>query len=156
ARRRKGATASVQRTSRPRPRPEQSARRELESIGAKLRRVAHPPSLRAAVTTTLGRGHMKYRLTALLAVAVAALAITGSALAFDCIRVSSSLQGLQHSTANSGHWLLFDMTNTTLVQSDLSLFTDVPLTPTQAACVSSAYQETGLTPYFALGFGVAG
>ena len=100
---------------------------------------------------------MKHRSLAFLATIVVTLAITtSSAFAFDCLRVSSSLQGLQQSTANSGRWLLFDMTNTSIVQSDLSNFATTPLTPTQAACISAAYLQTGLTPYFALGFGVAG
>jgi hypothetical protein len=98
---------------------------------------------------------MKHKLTTLLAVAVAALAISGSALAFDCIRVSSSFQGLQQSTT-SGHWLFFDMTDAANVQSSLSILATVPLTPKQASCVVGAYQKTGLPPYFALGFGVAG
>jgi hypothetical protein len=35
------------------------------------------------------------------------LAAAGTAYAFDCIRVSSSLRGLQQST-KSGNWLLFN------------------------------------------------
>ncbi|MBA3734811.1 MAG: hypothetical protein H0W90_06390 [Actinobacteria bacterium] len=49
---------------------------------------------------------MKQRLVALVAVVVAALALAGSALAFDCIRVSSSLQGLQQSTGSATGWRL--------------------------------------------------
>ena len=99
---------------------------------------------------------MRHRVALLVAVAVVALAATSSAFAFDCIRVSSSYQGLVSSTSNSGHWLLFDMTNTANVQANLSNFASAPLTSTQAACVSAAYLQSGLTPYFALGFGVAG
>jgi hypothetical protein len=103
---------------------------------------------------------MKHRALVLLAVVVVALAVAGSAFAFDCLRVSSSYQGLVNSTSNSGHWLLFDMTNTSIVQSDLSLFADQPLTTGQALCMSQTYQSLppsmGLPLYFALGFGVAG
>jgi hypothetical protein len=103
---------------------------------------------------------MKHRAVMLLAVIVITLAAAGSAFAFDCLRVSSSYQGLVQSTSNSGHWLLFDMTNTGIVQSDLSIFADQPLTSAQALCMSQAYQalapSMGLPLYFALGFGVAG
>jgi hypothetical protein len=99
---------------------------------------------------------MKHRAVVLLVAVVAALAVAGSALAFDCLRVSSSLQGLQQSAANGGNWLLFDMTNPVVVQADLSNFATTPLTLAQATCVSTAYQSSGLSPYFALGFGVAG
>jgi hypothetical protein len=103
---------------------------------------------------------MKQRVLVLLGVTVLALTLAGSALAFDCIRVSSSYQGLVHSTANSGNWLLFDMTNVSIVQSDLSIFADQPLTTDQATCMSDTYQalapSMGLPLYFALGFGVAG
>jgi hypothetical protein len=99
---------------------------------------------------------MRHRVALLLAVAIVGLAATSSAFAFDCIRVSSSYQGLVSSTANSGHWLLFDMTNPANVQANLSNFAAAPLTSEQAACVSAAYLQGGLTPYFALGFGVAG
>jgi hypothetical protein len=99
---------------------------------------------------------MRHRVALLIAVGVVALAATSSAFAFDCIRVSSSYQGLVASTSNSGHWLLFDMTNPANVQANLSNFAAEPLTSEQATCVSAAYLQTGLTPYFALGFGVAG
>ena len=75
---------------------------------------------------------MRHRLGLLLAVTAVALAATGSAFAFDCIRVSSSYQGLIASTANSGHWLLFDMTNADNVQANLSNFAGTPLTIDQA------------------------
>ena len=51
---------------------------------------------------------MKQRVLVALAVVVLALVGAGSAFAFDCIRVSSSLNGLQQST-KSGNWLLFDL-----------------------------------------------
>jgi hypothetical protein len=53
---------------------------------------------------------MKHRVAIALAVVTVALAATGSAFAFDCMRVSSSMEGLQQSTAHSGNWLYFDMT----------------------------------------------
>jgi hypothetical protein len=79
----------------------------------------------AAAAATKGPGNKgekmgyRHRALALLAVGIAALAVAGSAFAFDCIRVSSSYQGLVQSTSKSGHWLLFDMTNVGIVQDDL-------------------------------------
>jgi hypothetical protein len=94
---------------------------------------------------------MKLRALALLAAVVSGLAIAGSAAAFDCIRVSSSLQGLQQST-NGGHWLLFDLTSP---QSLLEIL-GPPTTLDQAKCITDAYQKSGMPVYFALGLGVAG
>jgi hypothetical protein len=115
----------------------------------------------AAAAATKGPGNKgekmgyRHRALALLAVGIAALAVAGSAFAFDCIRVSSSYQGLVQSTSKSGHWLLFDMTNVGIVQADLQQVAPT-ITTEQAACVSAAYQKTDLPLYFALGFGVAG
>ena len=97
---------------------------------------------------------MRNRLLALLALMVAALALAGSAFAFDCIRVSSSLQGLQQST-RSGNWLLFDLSSASAAQQTAARLGE-NVTIQQAACVAGAYAESGLTPYFALGVGVAG
>ena len=97
---------------------------------------------------------LKLRLAALLALLVAALALAGSAFAFDCIRVSSSLQGLQQST-KSGNWLLFDLSSPTAVQQTGARVGE-DFTLAQATCVANAYAQSGLTPYFALGIGVAG
>ena len=97
---------------------------------------------------------MKRRVLALLALLVAALALAGSAFAFDCIRVSSSLQGLQQST-KSGNWLLFDLGSASAVQQTAARV-DETVTLQQAACVAAAYAQSGLSPYFALGVGVAG
>ena len=58
---------------------------------------------------------MRYRLAAVVTVAVAALAVAGSAFGFDCIRVSSTLQGLQQST-KSGNWLLFNFSSADAIQ----------------------------------------
>lgn len=103
---------------------------------------------------------MLKKITLSAAVVVAALSVAGSALAFDCIRVSSSYQGLVNSTSNSGRWLLFDMTSPDTIYADLSGF-GVTLTPSDAKCVSTTYmaeqkQDPSLPLYWALGFGVAG
>ena len=95
---------------------------------------------------------MKHRVLVGLAVVVLALVGTGSAFAFDCIRVSSSLNGLKQST-KSGHWLLIDL-STEAFQESLAEF-GVVLTDEQAACGSEAYAQSGQPLYFALGIGVA-
>jgi hypothetical protein len=97
---------------------------------------------------------MRHRALALLALMVAALALAGSAFAFDCIRVSSSLQGLQQST-RSGNWILFNLSSAAAVQQTAASIGET-VTLEQAACVAAAYAESGLSPYFALGVGVAG
>jgi hypothetical protein len=97
---------------------------------------------------------MRFRLSALVVVIVAALALASASAAFDCIRVSSSLKGLQQST-KSGNWLLFDLSTPDAFQASLTEF-GVVLTDEQAACGSAAYAESGRPLYFALGIGVAG
>jgi hypothetical protein len=97
---------------------------------------------------------MKHRLAAVLAVFVLALTVTASAFAFDCIRVSSSLQGLQQST-QTGNWILFDFSSASALQSTLANF-GVSVTSEQAACAASNYAASGQPLYFALGTGVAG
>jgi hypothetical protein len=99
-------------------------------------------------------GRMRKRLTLLVAVAVASLGVAGSAAAFDCIRVSSSLQGLEQST-RSGNWLLFDFSSASAVQETLASI-DEEVTAEQAACFATAYGVSGQPVYFALGIGVAG
>jgi hypothetical protein len=96
---------------------------------------------------------MKKRLSVGLTVLVLALVGAGSAFGFDCIRVSSSLQGLQQS-AKSGNWLVFDLSTPDAFQESLSQF-GVVLTDEQAECGSEAYAESGQPLYFALGIGVA-
>jgi hypothetical protein len=98
---------------------------------------------------------MKYRLAAVLAVFVLALTVTASAFAFDCIRVSSSLQGLQQST-QTGNWTLFDFSSGPTLQSTLANVVGITLTSDQADCVASHYAASGQPLYFALGTGVAG
>ena len=97
---------------------------------------------------------MRKRLAALVAVAIAALALAGSAVAFDCIRVSSSLQGLQQST-KSGNWLLFDFSSADAVQSTFANIGE-DLTDEEAGCFAEVYGASGQPLYFALGIGVAG
>jgi hypothetical protein len=96
---------------------------------------------------------MKKRLSICLAVLVLALVGAGSAFAFDCIRVSSSLQGLQQST-KSGNWIVFDLSTADAFQESLTAF-GVVLTDEEAQCGSAAYAESGQPLYFALGIGVA-
>ena len=84
---------------------------------------------------------MRYRLAALIAVVVASFALAGSAVAFDCIRVSSSLQGLQQST-KSGNWLLFDFSSAEAVQETFANIGE-ELTDEEAACFAEVYAESG-------------
>jgi hypothetical protein len=98
---------------------------------------------------------MTRRIAALLAATTLALSATAPAFAFDCIRVSSSLKGLQQST-KSGNWLLFDLHNGAATKATFANVLEVPLTDAQAACVSAQYAKSGKPQYFALGIGVAG
>lgn len=97
---------------------------------------------------------MRYRFAAVVTVIVASLALAGSAVAFDCIRVSSSLQGLQQST-KSGNWLLFNLSSADAIQQTFGNFGE-ELTDEEAACFAELYAESGEPLYFALGIGVAG
>jgi hypothetical protein len=97
---------------------------------------------------------VKRRLSIVIAVVALALVGTSSALAFDCIRVSSSLQGLKQSTT-SGNWLLFNLSSAEAVQQTLAEI-GIEVTTEQAQCLSGAYAESGQPLYFALGIGVAG
>jgi hypothetical protein len=100
-----------------------------------------------------GRSHVRNRAAVLLAAIVAVLAITGSAFAFDCIRVSSSLQGLQQST-RTGNWTLFNLSSAQATGDTLAQF---GLPSSAGACVYAHYSAVaGLPAYFALGTGVAG
>jgi hypothetical protein len=98
---------------------------------------------------------VKHRLSAFLAVLVVALAVSGSALAFDCIRVSSSLQGLQQST-RTGNWTLFDFSTPTAIHDSALALAGIDLSPSQVACFQQSYSASGAPAYFALGTGVAG
>lgn len=102
---------------------------------------------------------MKHRFALVLGVIVVALAATSSAFAFDCMRVSSSAQGLQQSAANSGNWLFFDMTPGGGGVAEIVDFFGLP--SSSVPCFQSAYDAAAasnklLPEYFALGFGVAG
>ena len=97
---------------------------------------------------------MRYRLAAVVTVLVTALAVAGSAFGFDCIRVSSSLQGLQQST-KSGNWLLFNLSSADAIQETFANFGE-ELTDEEAECFADLYAESGEPLYFALGIGVAG
>jgi hypothetical protein len=99
---------------------------------------------------------VKQRLTVLFAVLALALVGTGSALAFDCIRVSASAKGLQQST-KSGKWGLFDLSSGAALQQSLAGLGE-EITIDQGNCASAAYKAAGddLPLHFALGLGVAG
>jgi hypothetical protein len=98
---------------------------------------------------------VKRRTTALVAAFVLALTVSGSALAFDCIRVSSSLQGLTQST-KSGNWLLFDISSASGVQQTFSNVFEASISPADATCLAETYAQSGQPAFFALGIGVAG
>lgn len=102
---------------------------------------------------------MKHRFALFIGVAVIALTVTSSALAFDCMRVSSSASGLQHSTSNSGMWLYFDMTDGGGGIAEIVDFFQGD--PSWVPCLQAAYDQAvkadpTLPLYFALGTGVAG
>jgi len=104
---------------------------------------------------------MKHRLALLIGVAVVTLTVTSSALAFDCMRVSSSPQGLQQSARHSGMWLSFDMTDGGNGVAQILGFFGLPSDPGTVACFQAAYDSavagnSTLPLYFALGTGVAG
>ncbi|MBA3844860.1 MAG: hypothetical protein H0X39_19975 [Actinobacteria bacterium] len=84
-----------------------------------------------------------------------ALTVAGSAVAFDCIRVSASLQGPQQST-NSGNWLLFDFSTVQGAQTTFAHSFGADLSAADAACFVKAYGAANQPLYFALGIGVAG
>jgi hypothetical protein len=98
---------------------------------------------------------IRHRLAAFAIVVVASLVAAGSAVAFDCIRVSSSLAGLEHST-RSGNWLLFDFSSVEGLQSTLARIGEPIPSDDDAACFVSVYGESGQPQFFALGIGVAG
>src|SRR5262249_31983311 len=102
---------------------------------------------------------MKHRFALLVGGAVDAVTVTSSALAFDCMRVSSSKQGLQQSASNSGKWLYFDMTDGGGGVAEIVDFFGLPSSsvPCFQAAYDAAVASNPLLPkYFALGFGIAG
>lgn len=84
---------------------------------------------------------------------VLALAVVAGASANDCMRVSSSPQGLQQSAA-SGNWLAFDMTAAGGGVAAFVSFAGLP--PSTVPCFQKAYDASSAPRYFALGIGVAG
>ncbi len=96
-----------------------------------------------------------YRLVVLAAAALTALTLAGSAVAFDCIRVSSSLQGLKQST-RSGNWLLIDVSTREGLQRTFATIGEPVPSAAQADCLVSAYAASGQPRFFAIGIGVAG
>ena len=88
-------------------------------------------------------------------VAACSLVVPRSAYAHDCIRVSSSHQGLISSTSHGGNWLLFDFSSVSATEQTLAGI-GVAATPEQVACFVPAYTATGQPQWFALGIGVAG
>ena len=102
---------------------------------------------------------MKHRFALLIGVAVIALTLASSAFAFDCMRVSSSANGLRQSAGNSGMWIYFDMTDTGNGMAQILDFFGVD--ESFAPCLQAAYDQAvaanpALPRYFALGNGVAG
>lgn len=72
------------------------------------------------------------------------------ALAYDCIRVSGSSNGLQNST-KSGNWEYLT------VDGFLGgLVAQGAITAAEASCMGTAYAATGAPTEFAIGVGVAG
>jgi hypothetical protein len=98
---------------------------------------------------------MRGRLALLVVAVVASLAFAGSAFAFDCIRVSASLQGLKAST-KSGNWLLLDFSTPAGTQETFETVIEQSITPDEAACFTTEYAKAGQPLFFALGIGVAG
>ncbi|MBA2332833.1 MAG: hypothetical protein H0V94_08605 [Actinobacteria bacterium] len=98
---------------------------------------------------------MKHRLSTLAAVVVASLTLAGSAFAFDCIRVSSSLQGL-HASAKSGKWLVLDFSTAGGARQTFADVIEQEITPARATCFSAEYAKAGQPLFFAIGIGVAG
>jgi hypothetical protein len=100
---------------------------------------------------------MKHRLAIGVAVLAFGLVGVGSAAAFDCIRVSSSLQGLKQST-KSGHWLLFDLSTPQAAKDTFAGISEgaIQLSDQQASCFVTAYAASGQPRFWALGLGVAG
>jgi hypothetical protein len=100
---------------------------------------------------------MKHRFAIGVAVLAFGLVGVGSAAAFDCIRVSSSLQGLKQST-KSGHWLLFDLSTPQAAKDPFAGISEgaIQLSDQQASCFVAAYAASGQPRFWALGLGVAG
>ena len=90
------------------------------------------------------------RAVAAVAGAGALLFTASPAYAWDCIRVSGSLKGLQQST-KSGNW---EFATFAEVVDGAVQYGDA--TAEEGACVLAAWREAGLPEYFAIGIGVGG
>jgi hypothetical protein len=104
---------------------------------------------------------MKHRFAVFVGVAVLALTLTGAAFAHDCMRVSSSPQGLQQSASSGGNWIYFNMTDGGNGIPEILGFFGLPSDPGTVACFQTAYDQAvaanpTLPLYFDLGNGVAG
>lgn len=88
-------------------------------------------------------------------VAVAALVGAQSAAAFDCIRVSSSVTGM-NASEHSGHWFTIDVSTREAVQQTFTVLGDPVPTDEQADCFVASYAATGDPDHFAIGQGVGG
>lgn len=97
----------------------------------------------------------RYRLMTAAAVFAVSLVVAGSAAAFDCIRVSASVRGLEQST-NSGNWFAFDLSSVEGVQRAFAALEDPKPTDEQAQCFVETYAAKGQPRSFAVGIGVAG
>jgi hypothetical protein len=95
------------------------------------------------------------RMVAVLAIVASSLFAATAAYGHDCIRVSSSHQGLISSSSHGGRCLLFDLSSVSAKSKTLATI-EVPATPAQIACFVPAYAATGQPQFFALGIGVAG
>ena len=100
---------------------------------------------------------MRHRFAIGVAVLALGLVGVGSAAAHDCIRVSSSLQGLKQST-KSGHWLLFDLSTPQAAKDTFAGISEgaIQLSDQQASCFVTGYAASGQPRFWALGIGVAG
>ena len=98
---------------------------------------------------------MRHRLTAILAVCITTLALAGAAFAHDCMRISASLNGLQHS-AGSGQWLLFDFSSADGVKQTFANVFEEELTDAQANCMATEYAKANLPLAFDLGISDSG
>jgi hypothetical protein len=101
---------------------------------------------------------MRHRFAIGVAVLALGLVGVGSAAAHDCIRVSSSLQGLKQSTAKSGNWLLFDLSTPQAAKDTFAGISEgaIQLSDQQASCFVTAYAASGQPRFWALGIGIAG
>lgn len=94
--------------------------------------------------------HARRSLTVIGAIGAFAFAAASPAYAYDCIRVSSSPQGLQHSSAN-GQWIYLTIDN--LLQGGVD---EGFITAAQVPCLKAEWTRLGEPTAFDIGGGVAG